>query len=393
MCRTIVGLLACLGLLVACQPPPVAQPSPPKQTAPALPADAVSIGGSFFIPRTVIVGENPEDVAVADLNGDGHIDLVVTHGQALVAIFLGDGQGGLTRRDDLAAGTQPQSPALADLNGDGALDVVVANHDTDHLTIFLGDGAGGFVPAPNSHLAVDVAPHPHTILAQDVDGDGWVDLLVDHRDGEGVLLLRGRGDGTFETPGMLVPVGGDPYLGMALGDLNGDGRLELVTPNPQAISVLLGDETAASGFRPLPSLVADDPFGVALGDVNGDGWLDIAAAGGERSASVYLFQGNGEGDFQAAEGFPLALERGGKKLAVGDLNGDGLADVAVANYRSPDVALFLGGDPITQSSVPGGKHPWGLAFADLNEDGLDDLIVVDTDDPAIRLYVSVAESR
>lgn len=383
-----IRLAFCLGLLTACQPQSVPTATPPVQPTPSLPADSISIGGNFFAPHTLDVGENPEDVAAADLNGDGHIDLVVTYGQAFVAIFLGDGQGGLARRDALAAGAQPQSPALADLDGDGALDIVVANHDTDHLTIFLGDGAGGFVPAPNSPLAVDVAPHPHTVLAQDVDGDGWADLLVDHRDGEGVLLLRGRDDGTFETPGVLVPVGGDPYLGMALGDLNGDGRLDLVTPNPQAIGVLLGDATAEFGFRPLPSLAADDPFGVALGDVNGDGRLDITAAGGERSPLVYLFLGSDAGDFQIAEGFPLTLTRGGKKLTVGDLNGDGLADVAVANYQSPDVTLLLGGDPVTRSSAPGGEHPWGLIFADFNADGRDDLVVVDSAASTLRIYLS-----
>lgn len=348
-------------------------------------ADTVEVGGVAFVPYQIEA--DAETLAAGDLDGDGHADLVAARHQ--LVLFYGDGTGRLERRAALPAGENPSGVALADLDEDGAVDMAVANHETYHLTVLLGDGTGAFAPTPASPVRINVAPHPHVVRAADLDGDGHLDLIVDHRQGEGLLVLRGHGDGTFATPGTLVGVGGDPYLGMAVGDLDGDGRLDLVTPNPREVGIRLGEDPARLAFRNGPAVAADTPFGVALADFNGDGRLDLVSASGEGSARVQFFWGDGLGGFVEADGSPLRLATGGKSIAVGDFNGDGIPDAVVTSYRSSDVLVVLGGaGALRTATLPAGEHPWAIAAADLNEDGIDDLVIADDANSRATVYLS-----
>jgi len=347
-------------------------------------------GGVRFTARAIPIASGEADamVAAADFNNDGHQDLVAS-GEARLILFRGDGRGGLTVHSQPPGGAQPESFALHDLDEDGDVDMVIANHDTDYLTILLNDGDGDFQPAPNSPLPIAVSPHPHVVRAADLDGDGLLDLTVDHREAEGLLILKGLGLGAFESPGTVVAAGGDPYRGMALGDLNGDGWPDLVTPNPGNAGVLLntgqGDLTFAAAV-PVP---AEAPFAVGLADFNGDGRLDLIAASNEGSSLVELFLGDGQGEFEAAGDSPFRLAPGGKNIVVGDFNDDGLSDAAVASYHHPQVLLLWGGrETIETDNLAGGEHPWGLAAADFNGDGLDDLVIADDGADQVTLYLS-----
>jgi hypothetical protein len=190
----------------------------------------VRVGKAVFDVRSVEV--EGVVVAFADADGDGNLD-VVSAGEQL-AVLLGDGAGGLRPGARVAAGEYPSDLAFADLNADGALDVVIANHDVHYVTVLLADGDGGLAPAAHSPLAVDVDPHPHAVGLADLDGDGRVDLLVDHSprgrrteglrsDAGGVLVMPGlpeQDGGRFESPGTVFESGGAPYRGFALGDLD-----------------------------------------------------------------------------------------------------------------------------------------------------------------------------
>ena len=304
-----------------------------------------------------------------------------------LTILLGDGTGSLASAGRVAGGENPGDFALADLNADGILDIVVPNHDTEYLTILLGDGTGRFRAAPESPLPVAVAPHPHAVWAVDIDADGHVDLVVDDRQGEGLLILPGLGDGRFAGPGHRIPMGGDPYRGMAVADIDLDGRLDLVTPNPDHVGIAFGTNPEQFEFGRSARISTRAPFAVALGDVSDDGLLDLVVAS-ETDPNVRVFLGDGTGEFTAAADSPFEATRGAKRIVLGDFDGDGVQDAAIPNYTSRDVLLLLGGASIRTAWVTGGEHPWGAAAVDLNEDGTDDLILLDYGSSEGTLYLS-----
>ena len=134
-----------------------------------------------------------------------------------------------------AAGENPVDLAIADLDEDGLADLAVGNHETDYVTLLFGIAGGGFERRGHSRLRVNVSPRPHAVRLQDMDSDGHADLLVDDRTPESIRLFRGLGDGTL-SGATSIDVGGDPYRSMSLADVTGDGLADLITPNPDHVS-------------------------------------------------------------------------------------------------------------------------------------------------------------
>ncbi len=334
----------------------------------------------------VAVGTGPSAVAAGDVTGDGHQDLLVANTLSHdLTLLEGDGTGRFRKVGEIPAGENPVDVALGDFDEDGDLDAAVANHETHHLTLLLNDGTGGLRPAELSPLSLEVRPHPHAVRATDLDLDGHIDLLVDDREGESVVLLRGLGDALFDVPGTRVNVGGDPYRGMALGDLDADGRIDLVTPNRREIAVVLWQDEG--GYGDPRGMPADRPFAVEIGDLNGDRVLDLVVAA--EAGAVWVLLGEGGARFRHDAWFEWQMPQGAKAIAVGDFNADGWADAAIQNFQSSGVLLLLGGaEAIRTSEVDGGENPWGLAVSDLNEDGRDDLVVLDYAGQEARVYLA-----
>jgi hypothetical protein len=361
--------------------------------------------GGFTVSRTR-VGREPSSVEIADLNRDGKSDLVVVNaGSGNVTILLGDGKGRFTPApgSPFPAGKSPNDVAVADVNHDGCLDLVFANHDTTYLTLLLGDGKGGFTPAPSSPINVHSRPHPHGVAAADFDGDGHLDLVTDSWGENKVTVLFGDGKGGFTSPGRTFDVGPHPYQRVRASDLNGDGRADIVTTNLDgaSVSVLLSD--GKRGFVPAPGSpfpAGGKPFGVAIGDVSGDGRPDLVVGnwGGHPEDpsfdAVNVLLGDGKGGFTPLPGSPLRAGRGPARVAIGDLNADGIGDVAVANYVGDDVTIFFGGVRGLRRgpTLKTGHRPQGLAIGDLNGDGRGDIVTANSEEDTLTLFLSTGTS-
>jgi hypothetical protein len=320
-------------------------------------------------------GSFVDALAVGDFNGDGIPDLAIANGayySGTVNILLGNGDGSFQPARSFAAGSSPASVAVGDFNGDGIPDLVVANESADGVSVLLGNGDGSF-QAPR-YFSTGIETQPDFVAVGDLNGDGILDLVVADRNRSNVSVLLGNGDGSFQRIADYA-IGSFPSF-VVVGDLNGDGILDLVVADgfgsSSSVSVLLGNgDGSFQTARTVSTGVG--PISVALGDFNGDGIPDLAVAdsgflGAGMGVSVLL--GNGDGTFQPAQTFAAGLSPG--FVAVGDFNGDGIPDLAVAGSG---VRVLLGnGDGSfqtpTYSYVAGDGH---IVATDFNGDGWPDL--------------------
>jgi len=344
------------------------------------------------------VGDRPADIAVADLNGDSHPDLLTANnGGNTISVLLGDGRGEFRAAagSPLAGCPVTHLVVPGDVNIDHKLDLAITCHDSNDVIIYLGDGRGGFTSAPGSPFPLlrGTQPHNHGLALADVNGDAHPDILTSNQNHHSVSVLLGDGRGGFRPAGgSPFPVGRAPYP-LAAGDVNGDGHADVVTPNVGSnnVTVLLGD--GRGGFAPAPAsplAVATRPYFVALGDLNGDRKLDLAVAHDDITLITVLL-GDGRGGFRPAPGSPLdAGARGGEVLLV-DVNGDARLDLVTGTDANTVVVLLGDGSgrfrPAPGSPFATGRGPWGVAAADINGDGKLDILTANFDDNNVKILL------
>jgi hypothetical protein len=348
-------------------------------------------------------GTAPGSVEIADLNGDGKFDLVVANEQSNdVTILLGDGKGRFTQAtgSPFPAGHLPNDIAIGDFNRDAKLDLAIANHEEKHLTVLLGDGRGGFTPAPNSPVPAAVRPHTHGVATGDVNGDGTLDLVTESWGDNQVAVLAGDGKGGFKTPARFFPVGKMPYQRVRVGDVNGDRKSDIITTNLEgnSVTILLADGKGSfkqPAGSPFPC--GDSPFNFAIGDVNNDGKPDLAIVNSPRSAArsgregLTVLLGDGTGAFKLMTGSPLATGEIPNRVAIGDVNGDGIGDIAVSSPDGNRITLFLMRNKsgvASSTTIPVGRKPKGLAIHDLNADGKADIVITNNDANTVTVMLS-----
>jgi FG-GAP-like repeat len=311
-------------------------------------ADPVSYAAGSQPFAVVTADFNGDARAVGDVNGDGALDLVVANdvtnfGQ--VSVLLGNGDGTFqSPRTVSAGGSNVVDLAVADFNADGKMDLAVAGQNSGYfggrtdVTVLLGHGDGTFDVSYDRVCSVyDEAPG--SIAARDFNGDGKLDLVWTDQTLDAVGVQLGNGDGTFHGPGFFFT---DQFPdSVAVADLNGDARLDLVTANYYgSVSVLLGNGDGSFQAAKNYSSV-NHPLGVAATDFNGDGKPDLAAAGfySPGSGAISVLLGNGDGTFRSAQYFAAGSDP--ESVAVGDFNSDGRPDVAVPDYSNGNVLVLL----------------------------------------------------
>lgn len=328
------------------------------------------------------IGASPVSIVAADFNGDGKPDLAIAdsgvsegsdHGA--VVILIGNGDGTFQTPARYAAGTSPVSLAVADFNGDGRLDLVVANAQSASVSIFLGAGDGTF--QAGAPFLVDTGPY--SVVAADFNADGRQDVAVSNRISGSIAILLGNGDGTFRDP-ISFPVASGPGL-LASGDFNGDGKADLAVlfDATNTLSIMLG---TGDGFlaRPVNYVLGASPNSLALVDLDGDGILDILAPD-PVSRSVLILWGKPNGTFDAAPDYPVGAEPA--SVVAADLNGDGNVDLVVPNQGSSDYSVLLGNGDGTFRVLPraaltdpaAATRPRAAGVGDFNGDGIPDLAI------------------
>lgn len=350
------------------------------------------------------VGRSPGNVEAADFNNDKFIDLAVTsETDSSVSILLGNGQGSFkeVKGSPFFAGPQPNDIALKDFNKDGNADLAIANHEQKFLTVLLGNGKGNFTAAPGSPFHVEGIPHTHGVAAGDFNRDGLVDLVTDSWGNDQVEVMFGDRHDLFKSPGKFFKVGKRPYQRLRAGDVNGDGADDIVTTNTEGnnVTILLSD--GKGGFNESvgsPFACGDAPFGIAISDVNADGKADLAVINspgsmgeGKGKNGLTLLLGDGKGKFTIMPGSPFEAGKIPNRIAAGDVNGDEVNDIIVADNDTNKIYLFImnkNGSVSAQSSITVGNHPKGIVIADLNADGKGDIVVCNQLDNDISIIIS-----
>ncbi|MBA3914295.1 MAG: VCBS repeat-containing protein [Acidobacteriales bacterium] len=323
----------------------------------------------------------PDAIATGDFNRDGAQDIAVVCSQAScgggVQVLLGHGDGTFGPPVSYAAGEEPENGiAAADLNKDGKLDIVVSDFLGYTVSVLLGNGDGTFQPAISS-------PAPlggEAVRVGDFNNDGIPDLALQVVlcPGPCISVLFGNGDGTFQSP---ITMTLSEYIeDVVVGDFNGDGNLDVIWESSVSVDahVLLGNGDGTFSPGPVYILYGTGPDSLAIGDLNADGILDLVSTGGYY-ASVFL--GNGDGTFGPNMKFSIAF--GGEATRIADMNGDGIPDLVFPSGDTPttsNIAIVLGRGDGTfgpETFFPSGESGYALAVADFNRDGQPDVAVAD----------------
>jgi len=346
-----------------------------------------------------------QSVAVADLNGDGKLDVLTAiaaspSNQSLLSarIQVPTAPGTFANPVQSTTGADPVAIALGDLNGDGLPDVAVADaaattSGSHSVDVQFQVAATGAFAAP---VALPLGPlTPRRLALADLDGDGALDIAVAAAGTDEVQVLFQRAPGTFSAPAGF-PAGGEPTA-VAAARLTGPVGVDLVVATANGkLSVLLHGATPGTFLPPTSYEAGTNPTAVALADMDGDGHLDVVVADYDGTLEVFLQAPAGDGTFLPPVSYKT-LDFGSCAIAIGDIDGDGRPDVVVANAGPPglpgSVAVFMQDHAVSGQLDPpvlyrGYWGPLSVALGDLNGDGLLDMVVADGS-PYVRFQSTV----
>jgi len=337
------------------------------------------------------VSPNPSAVVIQDLNGDGKPDLAIANawmdweqqvgdswqGFSTVSIRLNRGDGTFLPRRDYETGAGSVAIATGDLNGDGAPDLVTANNGSDSdagtVSVLLGRGDGSFLPKQDYPAGEETL----SVAIGDVNGDHKPDVVT--AGGSTVSVFLNAGNGSLQPK--VDYVAGSGAASVALVDVDGDGHLDVVTANSNAKTVSVLRNNGNGTFASAVTYDAGPaPTSIATGDLNGDGKPDLAVSHSEWPFVSVLLNA-GDGTFAAKRDYRSgSAEQPGIQAA--DVNGDGKPDLVTTTYGGISLLLNAGDGTFEAPLRYRGASAYGnVAVGDLNDDGRPDIVATaGTDD-------------
>ncbi len=335
--------------------------------------------GLFFAVPFGTGRDNTSSIALGDVNGDGALDIVVGGNADGNFVYLNNGTGSIWTPVYLGHGYNT-SIALGDVNGDGALDIVVGNFIPidqspggafSQSVVYLNNGTGTIWTPVNLGTATE---NTFSVAVGDVNGDGALDIVVGNKGKQNLVYLN-NGTGTIWTPVTFGTVTASTYS-LAVGDVNGDGALDIVAGTYNGQSVVYLNNGTGTNWTPVnfgPAVSFTYTSSIVLGDVNGDGSLDIVAGtywGGSNGQSV-VYLNNGTGTIWTPVTFGNPPGGTTTTVGLGDLNGDGNLDIVLGDYAVQTTVYVNNGNGTNWTPFSfGANDNWtlGVALGDVNGD-------------------------
>lgn len=374
---------------------------------------------SFSTKTDFTVGIKPYFVGIGDLNGDGKPDLVTGYrsgGNSITVLLSSTSTGSaipaFPTRQDFDIGTHPYAAAIGDLNADGKLDLAVAN-ESGYVSVFFNETSpGADTLTLSSRYDFSTYGGSWFVAIGDINGDGKPDLVSASTSSQVSVLLNKTSNGatTPEFYSYSSFATGTYTTHASLGDFNGDGKLDIAAANDasgpnensNSISVLLNttttNDTIATFTAKTNFRVGVNPTNVFIADVNGDGKPDMVANNsGSSTVSVYLnTMSTGATIPTFSDTTNFATDSGPFSLYMGDINGDGKPDIVTPNRNRDNVSVLLNttsnGDTTpnfsTKIDFSTGDRPSFISIGDLNGDGKPDLAVANENDNSVSVLLN-----
>ncbi len=299
-------------------------------------------------------GPDPAHLAVGDLDGDGKPDVVAldfNSGNAgSISVYGNTSAGGIisfSARTDYATGNGSTGIAIADMNGDGKPDIIVANGNSDNFSIFPNTTTAAGSITFGTRIDYYMPYHVEAVVAADLDNDGKPDLIISNFDNSSFSVFRNTSTGGVLSFGLRAdyPAGTNPTE-LSVGDLDGDGKLDVVVSNYTTGSLTMYENISTTGSIVLANRqdVGMATTNISFADLNGDGKVDLAVGTGLTGKMAVLENNStGPGLFSFAPAVNFTTGTYDTYVAAGDLDGDGKPDLAVANTVDNNVTILRNG--------------------------------------------------
>jgi len=339
------------------------------------------------------------NVSCGDFDGDGHLDILLVKGRhwpIVDRVLLGNGSGGIRKAYNLGkVSDRSYTGGLADFNGDGYLDIAVSNDAPDRKLVYFNDGKGNFTVG--SEFGLPEWPTRNLSIA-DINGDGLPDLILANRGDSGKTsnyICFNSGKGQFNANCIAFA----PYPATTIypADINKDGFIDLVVPHRdggQSYVYLGNSDMAFSDTHRIPFGLSNATIRMAAAaDFNGDSLLDIVTIDENNGVNLYF----GKKDQTFSAGIFLADSKiVPYALAIVDLNNDKKPDIIVGHVEAPSTVFFNDGTGRNFKSISFGDSKgtvYGFAIGDFNEDGIPDIAAARSDAPNVLYFGNIKSKK